>query len=169
MRGGIDWDDVCFRPRIVGFAYIYIVCERFYDPGMGMYRPSVQRGLDLIPRGTISPRTDPMSPGQSQPIRMGFPRRAGRYETGGSLFSSPGGFRSICDPGMTPYHPRVRRDIDIVPRKHSRGTMAPLYPANHTSAGQVEFSFSHSRAVSTRGVPVFVSRLLELEIDAWKG
>ena len=57
----------------------------------------------------------------------------------------------IYDPGMGPYHPWVRRDIDDDPESR----------VNLKILGGVGFS-TPCGAVSTQGMPVIVHRLLEL-------
>ena len=96
---------------------------------------------------------------------LGFSHRTGRYQPGGCPFSSPGCWscRESSDPGMKPYPPRVRRDLDVVPRGNSRRALSPCAPANQQPASGVRDS-TPCRAVSTREISVFVPGLLELYI-----
>ena len=48
LRGGIDPGNLRFRPRVVGFLYIY---GRVSDLEMGIYSPRVRRDLGVGPGG----------------------------------------------------------------------------------------------------------------------
>ena len=99
------------------------------DPGMGHYSPRVQRDLDAVPSGNTRWLNEPQ-PISNQPMGLGFPHRAGQYRPGGSPFFVPGlsellRYGRISHPGMGPYPPRVRRDLDVGPRGNSRRSLAP--------------------------------------------
>ena len=69
----------------------------------------------------------------------------------------------ISGPGTGSICPRVRLDIDVVPWGTSRHALALLNPAEHQSSdgGRLSTPFG---AVSTRGITVFVPRVLELQM-----
>ena len=98
------------------------------------------RGWDLILLGCSAPSTlarratlaarrfhEPQ-PVSNQPVRFGFPHRGGRNRPE-DLRLRPRVvevvFGSSYDPGMGPYPPRVKRDLDVVPTGNSRHALIP--------------------------------------------
>ena len=68
----------------------------------------------------------------------------------------------ISERGMEPYPPRVRRDLDLVPRGNSRSALVPLLaPANQRSVDGGGI-YTPCGAVLSRGITVFVPGLLDL-------
>ena len=63
-------------------------------------------------------------------------------------------YGSISDPEMRSYPPRVRRDLDVVPRANPRRVLTPCAHVNQQSASGVGVS-TPCGAVSTGGIPVF--------------
>ena len=92
-------------------------------PGCGV-NSTLARGVILAARWLYEPQ-----PINDQRMEVRFPRRAGRYRSGG-LYFRPRIVRvvyvcSISDPGMKIYPPRVRQEFDIGPRGNSRRALAP--------------------------------------------
>ena len=106
-------------------------------------------------------------PISNPPVGLGFPHRAGRYRPVGSPLSPAGCWsRRDMEEFQTrekrPYHPRVRRDLDVVPSGNSRrtGCMSPSQSATRDVVGVS----TPCGVVTTRGICVFVPGLLEMQI-----
>ena len=106
---------------------------------------------NYAPRGALA-LYDPQ-PISDRPVGLGFPHRAGRFRTGGSLLSSPGCQSCRCMERFL-----IRGWGPVAPGWRWRYFRAL---ANQRSAGGVGFS-TPCGAVSTRGITVFVPELSEL-------
>ena len=68
---------------------------------------------------------------------------------------------------MGPKPPRERRNFDLGRRGNPHRPLAPCAPAHQQPGSSVVGVCTPCGAVSTRGVPVFVARVLELLVDIW--
>ena len=166
MRGSIDPGDVVLRPRFVGSCRDL---EGFLIQGWDPILPECGPDLDVDPRGISRRALTPRAPVNRQSASaLGVSTPCGAVSTRGisvfargllelSIFLKKHGY-----PGMRPYPPRVRQDLDVRPRGSALAVqLAPCAPANQKAAGAVGVS-TPCGAVSTLGISVFVPGLLEV-------
>ena len=127
LRGGIDPGDMRFGLRVVGVVDIW---KWFLMRGWEIILPGCG-GTSALARGaTLAARLlhEP-PPINKHLVGLGFPHPAGLYRPGGSAFTSPGCWRCRGMEGFLNrdgnYPPRVRRDLDVVPRGNCRRALAP--------------------------------------------
>lgn len=85
-----------FGSRVDGFAHVW----RDLCPGDGILSSPGAERPPHGPDGQLPPRAGPMSSRQSATMGVGVPHRTGRYQPGGSLFSSSGCWCCRCMAGF---------------------------------------------------------------------
>ena len=113
--------------------------------------------LGVVPRGKPRRALAPGAPvNQQSPSGVGVSTPCGAVSTREIYVFVPRllelyRYGRIRDPGMGNYHPRVRRDLGVVPRGNSRRVLASRAPANQQSPSGAGVS-TPCGAVSTRGI-----------------
>ena len=94
--------------------------RRVYDRGMILYPSRVRRDLDVVPKGDCRSALALSVPANEQSVDGGgVSTPSGAVPYRGVTFLVSGLYERIYDTGMKPYHPLVRRDLNVGPRAFS--------------------------------------------------